>query len=190
MCTDGGRGSRQREITSEELVKIRAAEQREACYVLGVKELVMLGYSDGELEDTKEFRREIVRAIRRFRPDVVLTSNPFLNNNFTHRDHRMVGQVTMDAMFPYARDHLHYPELLKEGLEPFKAGAILLWGNDQPDTFIDITETIELKIKALLCHKSQVSAEVGERIKDWAGGYGKRLGVQYAEAFRKIEFRR
>ncbi len=194
LCTDGGKGTSNREITSEALARIRAQEQQEACNILGVKDLVMLGYPDGELEDTREFRGHIVRAIRQFRPDVVITSNPFHHNTFSHRDHRVAGLVTMDAMFPYARDHLHYPELLKEGLEPHKAGSILFWGSETPNTYIDITETIDLKLKALAAHRSQLPPEnfsnIEKMVRERARENGAKLGVEYAEAFRRIDFRR
>ena len=195
LCTDGGKGSDDSEMTSQRLMAIREEEQLEAASVLGVKDVIMLRHPDGELEDTKEFRKEIVRAIRRFRPDVVLCSEPYRLNSYWHRDHRIAGQISVDAAFPYARDRLHFPELLdEEGLEPHKTGAVLFCGSDVPDTFIDITGTIDLKIKALLCHKSQLTgrseSEIGESVRERAGKAAKGSGFQFFEAFRKIEFRR
>ena len=197
LCTDGGKGSNDPHMTPEKLAPIRDREQKEAAAAVGVREVVTLGLPDGELEDTREFRKELVRAIRRFRPDVVLCPDPYRRSSYWHRDHRITGQVTADATFPYARDHLHLPELYREeGLEPHKAGAILFWAADAPDTTIDITGSIELKIQALLCHKSQVLTgdrgpeQVGEGVRERARQAAEGSGFQYAEAFRKVEFRR
>ena len=112
-------------------------------------------------------------------------------------NHRLCGQVTLDALFPYARDRLHYPEQIEvEGLETHKVGDVLLWGTEEPDTFFDITDTIEMKIQALKKHASQISApgtggrDVDEFIKANASRIGQRADFPYAEAFRRIEFRR
>lgn len=195
LCTDGGKGSDDPDMTSDRLTVIRESEQLEASCVLGVEEVIMLRHPDGELEDTREFRKEIVRAIRRFRPDVVICPDPHRLNSYWHRDHRITGQVSVDAAFPYARDRLHFPELVTdEGLEPHKTGAVLFWAPDVPDTLIDITGTIDLKIKALLCHKSQImgrsESEIGESVRERAGKFAKDSGFQFAESFRKMEFRR
>ena len=195
LCTDGGKGSNDPEMTSERLAPIREKEQQEAVLLLGVKDLVMLHYPDGELEETPEFRKEIVRAIRRFRPDVALCPDPYRRNFYWHRDHRITGQVTVDAAFPYARDRLHFLDLWeKEGLEPHKTGMVLLWGAEAPDTFVDITDTIGTKIEALLCHRSQVSQrsdwDTGQFLRENSQRVGEEAGMQYAEAFRALRFRR
>jgi LmbE family N-acetylglucosaminyl deacetylase len=108
-----------------------------------------------------------------------------------HRDHRMTGRVALDAVFPYARDHLAYPQHLAEGLLPHKVRDVYLWGSDSPDTFVDVTETFERKIQALYCHKSQVGIPSdGERVKWWRQRYeeaGKKIGVPLAESFKKVE---
>ena len=195
LCTDGGKGSDDPEMSSERLAAIRAKEQQEAASLLGVKDVVMLRYPDGELEDTPEFRMEIVRAIRRFQPDIVLCPDPYRRNFYWHRDHRIGGQVTLDAVFPYARDRLHFQELWeREGLEPHKTGMALLWASDTPDTFVDIGDTIDAKIRALLCHRSQVSPrpdrDAGAFLREIAQRVGEKAGIQYAEAFRALHFRR
>jgi len=195
LCTDGRRGSSDPEMTPERLAFIRDGEQLEAAAVLGVKEVVMLRHPDGELEDTREFRKELVRAIRRFRPDVVLCNDPSRRLNHSHRDHRMTGQVALDAVFPYARDRLHFYELLQyEGLEPHKTGTALLWTSEDADTAVDIKETIDLKIRALLCHKSQFITRTDQQVeafvRERARKNGESFGMEYAEAFRKLEFRR
>ncbi len=197
-CTNGDKGTEDPKMTTERLAVIREREQREAALVLGVKEVVFLGHPDGELEDTREFRGELVREVRRFRPDVVLCHDALGRNRHNHRDHRICGTVTMDALFPYARDPLHFPELTREGIFPHKTGAALCWGSEEPDEFMDISETIETKIQSLLCHKSQFlerpgrdpNREPGEFMRENAKRLGEQAGIPYAEAFRKIEFRR
>ena len=195
LCTDGGKGTDDPEMTSERLAVMREKEQLDAASTLGVKEVVLLRHPDGELEDTKEFRKEIVRAIRRFRPDTLLCPDPYRRTFHWHRDHRITGLVAADAAFPYARDYLHFRELYQEeGLEPHKTGMVLFWAPDIPDTFIDIGETMEMKVKALMCHESQVSKrsnrDVAGSVREWAREAAEGSDFEYAEAFRKLEFRR
>ena len=194
LCTDGGKGTSDPEMTPNRLAPIREQEQRDAARTLGVKEVVVLGYPDGELEDTREFRGEVVRAVRRFRPDIVLCPEIHRRSSPWHRDYRIAGQVTADAVYPYARDSLHYHELLAEGLEPYKAGMVLFWAPDSPDSLVDIEHTVETKIKALLCHASQASGrsvqEFEDSVRERARQAAKGSAYKYAEAFRKIEFRR
>jgi len=193
LCSDGGKGSEDPNMSPQRLAEIRMQEQLDAAALLGVKEVVALGYPDGELEDTREFRRELVRAIRRFRPEVVISPDPYRRSFYFHRDHRITGQVTQDAAFPYARDRLHFPELSKEGLEPHKVGTILFWGAEESDTYFDITDTMDLKIEALRRHKSQVSGlsedEANNWLRQWCREAGEKAGYQYAEGYRKVQFR-
>ena len=140
LCTNGDKGTSDPDMTSERLAKIREREQAEAASVLGIGEVVYLRYADGALEDNSEFRGHLVHAIRKFRPDVILTTDPHRRSFYLHRDHRMCGTVTMDAVYPYARDRLHFPEhITSEGLETHKVGDVLFWGSEEPDTFIDIS---------------------------------------------------
>ena len=196
LCTNGDKGTSDPEMTSQRLALLREGEQEEAARVLGVKEVVYLRYPDGGLEDTSEFRGQLVRAIRLYRPEVVFCTEPFRRTFYLHRDHRICGQVTLDAVFPYARDRLHYPEHANhDGLEPHKVGDLLMWGTEEPDTFIDIGDTIELKIAALRKHASQLSRDGSERdpgefVKAHAQRIGQRADLPYAEGFRRIQFRR
>jgi LmbE family N-acetylglucosaminyl deacetylase len=182
-------------MTPEKLAAIREKEQSQAAATLGIKEVIFLGYPDGGLEDTSVFRGQLVRAIRMHRPDVVFCTDPFRRTFYLHRDHRLSGQVTLDAVFPYARDHLHYPEHIREeGLQTHKVADVLMWGTEEPDTFFDISGTIDLKIESLKKHASQVSGDgsrdVGEFVKANAQRVGQRAQMDYAEGFRRIEFRR
>ena len=196
LCTNGDKGSSDPEMTSERLAALREQEQRQAARVLGVKEVVFLGHADGGLEDSAEFRGQLVRALRQHRPEVVFCPDPFRRTFYLHRDHRICGQVTLDAVFPYARDYLHYPEHYRDvGLEPHKVDRILLWGTEEPDAFVDVSETLLLKIESLKKHVSQVSGgdserDVGEFVRANALRLGQKADLPYAEAFRSIEIRR
>jgi len=166
VCTSGDKGTSDRSLTPEQLITIREQEQRNAASLLGVKEVVFLKYRDQELEDTVEFRKDIVRQIRRFRPRTVVTSDPY-RRYIWHRDHRIVGQVTLDAVFPYARDYLAYPDLIEEGLEPHKVAEVLFYAAEDINFRSDITETFDLKLAALRCHESQVKESGVDDLESW-----------------------
>jgi len=192
VCTNGDKGTDSFDILPDELVKIREKEQLEAAKILGVKEVLFLRHPDQSLEDTPEFRKEIVKQIRIFKPELVITSDPY-RRYIWHRDHRIVGRVVLDAVFPYARDIWAYPDLLKEGLKPHKVKEVWLWAPEDRDVNFrsDITQSFELKVKALRCHKSQIrepfSSEMEkwlcQRAKDMAGEEKFRL----AEGFHRVE---
>src|SRR5258708_18421367 len=109
LCTNGDAGTADRNLARVELAQNRAHEQRAAADFMGVRHVEMLGYPDGFLEDTREFLGDVVRAIRRHRPHTVFVHDPYRMKGFQHRDHRKAGIVTTDAVYPYARDHLHFP---------------------------------------------------------------------------------
>jgi LmbE family N-acetylglucosaminyl deacetylase len=125
IVTNGNKGSSDRTMTPERLARIRAEEQRNAARVLGVERVEFLGYEDGEVEDTRALRRDVSREIRRFRPDLVICQNPGRTYNLgaSHRDHRVVGGVALDCVYPLARDHMAFPELLPEH-EPHKVREV------------------------------------------------------------------
>ena len=201
IATSGNKGGRDTDMTSDYLTTARQDEQRRAAEVLGVSEVVFLDFGDGELEDNHAFRRELVYHIRRLKPDIVFTTDPFRTSFYIHRDHRMAGIVTLDAAFPYARDRLHYPEHIEQGLDGHNVDEVYLWGSESPDTFIDISEVVDLKVKALLEHKSQMQDWVkeaggeeafGERIKAMSQRWMRRhnLPYEHAEGFRRYGIRR
>jgi LmbE family N-acetylglucosaminyl deacetylase len=182
-------------MTPERLAVVREAEQRAAARSLGVADVSFLGYPDGDLEDTREARRDVVREIRRVRPDRLVTQNPFpsLNPYSGHRDHRHAGRLALDAIYPYARDRLHFPELLAAGFQPHKVREVYMVGHAEPDVVVDITGTMDRKLAALRCHASQVGkdfAGVEARVRERAAEVGKPHGHTYAEAFRMIELPR
>src|SRR5882672_2730108 len=156
LCTNGSAGTADRSLTPAELVERRAAEQRAAADAMGVKHVVMLGHPDGGLEDSRQLRGDVVRAMRQYRPHTVFVHDPHRVKGFQHRDHRMAGIVTTDAVYPYARDHLHFPEHMKEGLEPHKVRELWYWGVDEPDVIVDVTDGIDRQIAAVTRHESQV----------------------------------
>jgi len=190
LCTDGEKGTSDRNVSPESLAQIREREQLAAASVLGVSQVVFLRYPDQGLEDTPEFRKDIVRIIRKARPDIVVTSDPY-RRYLWHRDHRITGQVVLDAVFPFARDHLAYPDLLDEGLEPHKVKEILFWASEEVNYRVDITATFDLKLAALRCHESQVKELP---FPDLAGWLRQRCGsmaagepFELAEAYHRVE---
>ena len=189
VCTNGNKGTNDPKMHPDELAKIREKEQLAAAKLIGVSEVVFLGYDDQSLEDTPELRKDIVRLIRKFRPKVVISADPY-RRYVWHRDHRITGRVVLDAVFPYARDKWAFPELLEEGLQPHKVYEILLWASEEPNYFSDITDTFDIKMAALRCHHSQVGhlppeweKQVRARYENLAQGQGFAL----AEAFYRVE---
>jgi LmbE family N-acetylglucosaminyl deacetylase len=191
ICTNGDKGTSDRNLEPAALAEIRRKEQLAAADLLSVQETVFLGYPDQGLEDGHAFRRDLVRVIRRFRPFAVATADPY-RKYLWHRDHRITGMVTLDAVFPYARDYLAYPELLEEGLEPHKVSEMWFWGAEEPNYRLDITDTLETKMAALTCHKSQVNdllPALKARILDLARRNAKGEPFELAEAFYRLEIR-
>jgi LmbE family N-acetylglucosaminyl deacetylase len=173
-----------------ELARIREEEQRAAGAVIGVKETLFLHYPDGELVHTLALRRELVRIIRKYKPEAVMCGDPtarFYGNSYmNHPDHRAAADAACDAVFPSAGTRLIFPELLREGLEPHSVRRLYMHGSEKPDVWIDIGGTIDVKIRALRCHRSQVGegADLDQRMREWGAADGKARGLQYAEAFR------
>jgi LmbE family N-acetylglucosaminyl deacetylase len=191
VCTNGDKGTSDINVKPAELAKVREEEQLCAAEVLGVREVIFLRHPDQGLEDTAEFRKEIVRLIRTYRPDIVVTSDPY-RRYLWHRDHRITGQVVLDAVFPYARDLYAYPDLLEEGLQPHKVKEVWLWTiMEEINHRSDITDTFDIKLKALRCHKSQVGdhrfPELGERMRQWARDRAQGEDFELGEAFHRVE---
>ena len=189
VCTNGDKGTSDRSIVPADLAKTREKEQLEAAEELGISEVVFLRFPDQDLHDSSQFRERLVREIRRHKPKTVVTVDP--NRSYIrHRDHYYAGRVTLDAVFPYARDHLAYPEHLGEGLEPHKVEEVYLWGSETPDTFLEITDTFKIKMDALYRHVSQMGLPREEREERSRARYaevGKKIGVPLAEQFKHIE---
>ena len=197
LCTDGSKGSSDREISEKELSKARREEQINAGKVIGLRDVAFLGYPDSYLEPTLSLRKDIAREIRRYKPDVVMCQYPLrtLDGGWGvgHPDHLAAGEAALAAVFPTARDHMTFPELLEEGFEPHKVAEVWIMGHPEPDVFIDVTDHMETAVKALAEHKSQTGGrpyeEMLPRMKEWRrrGSVGK--GMLYSESFKRISFR-
>ncbi len=194
LVTSGDKGTKDPEMTPQRLAQIREEEQREACRILGVRDVVFLRYPDGFVRNDETLRGAIVRLIRRLRPHTVITWDGF-RRGFNHSDHRAVGIATYDAVFPASRDPFYYPEhIIEEGLTWHRVGELLLAGSDEPDYFVDIADYFDLKIEALLAHKSQVARDQPRDA--WVAAMRRRVqeaaettGIAYAEAFRRVTLR-
>lgn len=161
LATSGDKGSSDPEMTSKKLAEIREEETKKAAEVLGVKDVVFLRYTDGELFPTLELRRDITRMIRLKKPDVIVTLDPtrfwYGTRGINHPDHRAIGAATLESVFPTARDRLNFIELERdEGLEPHKCLTVYIAGAEEPTVTVDVTGCIDTQVKALLEHKSQI----------------------------------
>jgi LmbE family N-acetylglucosaminyl deacetylase len=190
LVTSGDKGTHDETMTREKLAAIREEEQRQACKVLGVKELILLGYPDGFTSESQELRGQIVRLLRTHRPDVVLTWDGF-RGSFNHRDHRNVGIATMDAVYPIVRDRLFYQQHEHDGLQSHQVNEVLLGGAAEPNYTVDITDYWETKVDAILCHASQVGGRTkADFLKDRAEREAKDPGKPIEEHFRRWSIRR
>ncbi len=172
-----------------ELARLREGEQSAANAVLGVKESLFLRYPDGELEPTLSLRKELARLIRLYKPDVVMTGDPqgvFYGSGYiNHPDHRAAAQSALYAAFPSAGTRLIFTDLLEAGCQPHNVKRVYIHGSEKADTWVDIRETIHLKIKALKKHVSQLGDwDPDEMIRKWAQEEGKEHGLEYAESFK------
>jgi LmbE family N-acetylglucosaminyl deacetylase len=192
VTTDGSKGTEDPSVTPEHLATTRVAEQRAAADILGVTDIVHLGYPDGYLEPSLELRRDITRQIRRYRPDLLITQNPRrrLDHNpfIGHPDHLATGEATLAAVYPAARDHLNFPELwTQEHLEPWKVRQVLLTGVEEPNLWLDVSATFDVGMRSILAHESQVDpATVDERMRERARQIGEPQGIGLAQAFLSI----
>ncbi len=185
VCTDGNAGSHEPGMTRERLTEIRRAEQRTACALLGVSEVIFLGYDDGQLQPSLELRRDLVRAIRQFKPEVVITSDPtrlfFGDSYINHPDHRAAGQAAVDAVAPASAMPLLWPETGA----PHQVRQLYISTWDGATTWVDITGVIDLKVTALRQHSSQMGDwDPTEWIKTRNAEVGQPKGLPYAEAYR------
>jgi LmbE family N-acetylglucosaminyl deacetylase len=187
VCTDGNAGSHEPGMTRERLAEIRRTEQRAACATLGVNQVQFLGYDDGQLQPTLELRRDLVRAIREHKPEVVITGDPTVlfsgNGYINHPDHRAAAQAAVDAVAPASAMPLLWPDTGA----PHRVRQVYVRGNDQPNFWGDISETLECKIAALKQHASQMGDwDPTDMIKEWSAEVGQEKGLAHAESYRII----
>src|SRR5882762_3742772 len=195
IVTDGSQGGEDPKQKDSELVAIRVKEQKAAAKVLGVKKVEFLGYKDGHLAPDLKLRQDIVRMIRKYKPELVITHIPgrVLDGPMggSHPDHLAVGEATMAAVYPDSRNPRAFRNLLKQGLQAHEVKEVWIpfWTNG--DYLVDISPTLDLKIKALYKHKSQVAKpgrewDVEKFMRKRHRDVGKKGGYQYAESFKRI----
>jgi LmbE family N-acetylglucosaminyl deacetylase len=193
LCTSGDKGTSDPAVNPFELARTRRQEQVNAAHALGAHEVAFLTYSDGVLQNTLELRRDIVRQIRRFRPDAVVCQDPTARWGGTgylnHPDHRAAGDACLDAVYPSARDPHVFPELLLEGLEPHKVREVFMSTMTHADVWIDISDFVDRKIAALREHVSQTgdrADRLEERIRERSRNQARALELpfEYAEGYR------
>jgi LmbE family N-acetylglucosaminyl deacetylase len=191
VCTDGSAGSNEPGARREAVAPIREREQRAAAEVLGVTSVTFLGELDGLLEVNPATRRKVCREVRRLRPEVIVAPDPtrlwFANRYINHWDHKAAGLLALTAVMPDAPTRVMFQELEEEGLEPYEIPNLWL-ASDQPDTYVDITDTIEVKIAALAQHASEGGDDVEPWVSERAAETGKGAGYAYAEAFKAFRF--
>jgi len=189
LCCDGDKGSSDPAVDTRELVDRRRAEVAAAGRELGVEAHYWLGYPDGEIDDTRELRARLVALVRQVRPDAVLAPDPtavfFGSSYVNHRDHRVVGWAVLDAVLPAAASPHYFPA----AGPVFQVPTLYLSGTLEPDTWVDITASIDAKAAALACHTTQLG-HGGEwlpnAVRQQAEDAGQVAGARYAEAFRRV----
>lgn len=191
VLTDGNAGSHDREMTPERLAAIRRREQTAAAEIAGAARCLFLGQQDGLLQPTLEIRKELVRLIRLYRPEVVVCGDPralFSGDTYiNHPDHRAAATVAIDAVFPAAEMELLYPDLLAEGLASHRVNHVYIATRTDPNCIIDIADTIETKIEALRQHESQLGDwDPADWIRQRAAEVGSQVGFRFAESFRRM----
>jgi LmbE family N-acetylglucosaminyl deacetylase len=189
--TDGSAGSNEPGTTREAMRPVREREMRAAAEILGVGTVTFLGELDGFLDVTPGTRKKVTREVRRLRPEVILAPDPsrlwFGSSYINHSDHKAAGALALSAVMPDAPTRVMFQELEAEGLEPYEVPNLYLSGNEN-DTFVDITDTFELKMKALFAHESQLGPEVEEWVTERARELGEQAGCLYAEGFKAFRF--
>jgi LmbE family N-acetylglucosaminyl deacetylase len=197
IVTDGAAGAADPGVDLATLAELRQGEQRDAARVVGVEEVVFLGYPDGKLEPTLELRRDLSRVIRTVRPDRVIAQSPqrdYARIRASHPDHLAAGEALLRAVYPDARNPYAHPELVAEGLEPFEVPEVWLMAGPQSDRPVDVTDTFDKKMEALAAHKSQITdiASVRVFVQGWLSASAQRFGLgpdRLVEAFQVVDTR-
>jgi len=189
VCTDGGKGTTDPEVVPARLAAERAGELEESSALIGLSSVDNLGFPDGELADSEDFRRTLVQRVRALRPEVVCGHDPtaiyFGRDYFNHRDHRVAGAALLDAVAPASA----LPHYFPDAGPAHRVSEVLLSGTLEPDEWVDVTDTIEIKAAAVECHRTQFAGQsgwAGEAVRRRAAEEGRRVGVGYAEGFRRL----
>ncbi|MCA9954087.1 MAG: PIG-L family deacetylase [Ardenticatenaceae bacterium] len=190
VITDGNVGSHDPDMSSAQLAQIRRQEQTAAAEVAGAVNCFYLGYDDGSLEPTLELRKQLVKLIRQYRPNAVVCGDPnmyYRGERLNHPDHRAAARAVFDAVFPACEMRLLYPEFEAEGIQPHKVNFVFITTDQDLNHYVDISETINTKLKALHQHRSQLGdIDYSDRLRERASAVGKQVGLAYAEAFRRF----
>ena len=197
ILTNGDKGNHNPEITHEELVLMRQAEQRAAAETCGLGPVIFMGEEDGFLQPTRELRERVVRIIRSLRPEIVICQDPTAYTSGTgyinHPDHRNAGLVAFEAIFPASDNRMFFPEMLDEGFEPHKISQLYITRFSDPNTRIDVSAVAETKIKAVFCHKSQFAEREQQAMRRWMDHWGEENedgSRTYWEHFQVMRFER
>jgi len=191
LCTSGDVGIDEPGMTREKAAQIREAESMEAAHIAGAEQVVFLKEPDGLLQPTLELRRKLVHEIRKYRPEVIMTGDPTIvwsgDDYINHPDHRAAAMAALDATFPAAGQPNLFEEFEQEGLTAHKVRKVYAHVWDKADVFVNIGETIDIKIAALRAHKSQLKDwDPEEMIREWATDIAKGKEMQYAEGYRVV----
>lgn len=194
ILTNGDKGNHNPDITRDQLIAFRKIEQRAAAAVCGVRNVLFMGEEDGFLQSTRELRRRVTREIRRIRPQVIIITDPdryFVGDNYiNHPDHRNAGLIALDAIFPASDNPMFYPDLMDEGYAPHKISQLYVYGHGQPNVKLDITDDMETKIAAILCHKTQITGPE-EAVPAWRKRWGEAQedgSTRYYEYYKVMKF--
>jgi LmbE family N-acetylglucosaminyl deacetylase len=187
LLTSGNKGTHDPKMTPERIAAIREKEQAEAGRRAGASEFVFLRHDDGELDVGMDLRGEVCEQIRIHKPDLVFCQDPWRQYQM-HPDHRVAGWSALDGVIA-ARDHLFFPDQLKNGLAHHRVSRVLMFGTADPNMWFDITSTMKTKLQALEAHQSQIGEfkQLSERMNEFAAATGKAWGLEGAEAFRYLE---
>ncbi len=189
IISNGEKGTHKTKSSKQTIISMRKKEQKRAASIVGVKDVIFLNEKDGEVENTKALRRKLVSIIRKIKPDIVFSFDPanFLFDNFYryHRDHRQAAEAVFDALYPASGSEAFFQDLNRK---PHTIKEVWFFAANRPNLWIDISETIDKKIEALLSHHSQIINEkelkkmIFKRVKET----GRKKGMKYAESFRKL----
>ena len=194
LVTSGSSGTNEHTPHNHGLAPIREKECWDSGHILGAKEIIFLRYTDGIVEPTLGLRRDLTRVIRTVKPDLVTCNDPTVrwygNGYLNHPDHRAVASAALDAIFPSAETRYIFPELLAEGLEPHKVKEVFIDYGNPPDVWIDVSQTLDVKIAALKAHVTQMGPGdwIDKRMREWTAEEGAGTGIAHAESFRRMVF--
>lgn len=194
ILTNGDKGNHNPEITRNQLIAFRKIEQRAAAAVCGVQQVLFMGEEDGFLRPTREIRERVTREIRRIKPQLIICQDPdrYLvgEGYINHPDHRNAGLIALEAIFPAADNPMFYPEMADEGYTPHKVSQLYVHGPADSNVRVEITEVIDQKIEAILCHKTQISEPESAPTR-WRERWGTKQAdgsLRYYETFKAMRF--